>query len=134
MDIVFLVGRIIVGGYYLLGAANHFNVFGARASMTAWAESKGVPMANALVLLAGVLLLIGGLSIITGILPIVGVIALALFFIPVTFKMHDFWAETDPQQKANQQVQFTKNAALLGSALMFLMIQAPWPLSIPIGQ
>ncbi len=130
VQIVFLVGRIIVGVYYLYNAANHFNLFGATAGMVGWASSKGVPAANLLVFVAGVLLAIGGLSILTGFLPTIGVIALVLFFVPVTFRMHDFWAETDATAKANQMVNFAKNMGLLGSALMFLAIPQPWPVSL----
>ena len=130
MDIIFLIGRILVGGYYLYNAANHFNAFGANAALTAWTASKGVPMSRELVLVAGALLTIGGLTILTGFQPTIGVIALALFFIPVTLRMHDFWVETDANARSNQMVNFTKNIALLGSALMFLMIPQPWPLSI----
>jgi len=134
MDTVLLIGRIIVGVYYLFNAANHFNLFGQTDGLVGWASSKGVPQAKALVFVAGILLTIAGLSILTGILPLVGVIALVLFFIPVTYKMHNFWVETDGMAKWNQIHQFIKNVALLGSALMFLAIPTPWPLSIPIGQ
>jgi hypothetical protein len=44
--------------------------------------------------------------------------------------MHDFWVEQDPNARVNQLVNFTKNIGLMGSALMFLMIPQPWPLSI----
>jgi uncharacterized membrane protein YphA (DoxX/SURF4 family) len=124
------VGRIIVGAYYLYNAANHFNLFGNAGGLVAWTNSKGVPQAKVLVLVAGVLLTIGGLTILTGFMPTIGVIALVLFFVPVTYKMHDFWVETDATAKMNQMVNFTKNAGLLGSALMFLMIPQPWPLSL----
>ena len=130
MEIVFLIGRIIVGVYYLYNAANHFNVFGQAGGLIGWTTSKGVPSANVLVYVAGVLLAVGGLTILTGFMPTIGVIAIVLFFVPVTFKMHDFWTETDAQAKANQMIAFTKNAALMGSALMFLAIPQPWALSL----
>jgi putative oxidoreductase len=128
--IAFLIGRIIVGLYYLYNAANHFNLMGQAKGMSGWAASKGVPMADAMILIAGVLLAIAGVTIITGFQPVIGVIALVLFFLPVTFKMHDFWTETDPNAKMNQMVMFSKNIALLGSALMFLAIPTPWAFSL----
>jgi uncharacterized membrane protein YphA (DoxX/SURF4 family) len=130
MDIVFLIGRIIVGVYYLYNAANHFNVFGQAKGLAGWTASKGVPSASLLVTVAGVLLTIGGLTILTGFMPTIGVIALVLFFVPVTYKMHDFWTETDATAKTNQMVNFAKNLGLLGSALMFLAIPQPWALSL----
>jgi uncharacterized membrane protein YphA (DoxX/SURF4 family) len=130
MQVLFLVGRVIAGVYYLYNAANHFNMFGATGGLIGWTQSKKVPAAGPLVYVAGTLLAIGGLSILTGFMPLIGVIALALFFIPVTIRMHDFWNETDAQSKVNQTVNFAKNFGLLGSTLMFLMIPQPWPLSL----
>jgi putative oxidoreductase len=127
MDIAFLIGRIIVGVFYLYSAGNHFFQVNA---MSGYAQSKGVPSPRLAVLAAGVLLLIGGLSILTGFLPVVGVIALVLFFVPVIFMMHAFWTVQDPMAKMGETVNFTKDVALLGSALMFLAIPQPWPFSI----
>lgn len=127
MEIAFLIGRIIVGVYYLFNASNHF----MRLEMMAgYAGSKGVPAPKLAVLVSGVLLLVGGLSIITGFQPVIGVIALVLFFLPVTVMMHNFWAVQDQMAKMSEMANFTKNMGLLGSALMFLAIPLPWPLSL----
>jgi len=127
MEIAFLIGRIIVGGYYLFNAVAHF----AQLDMMAgYAGSKGVPAPKLAVIGTGVLLLVGGLSILLGFLPLVGVIALVLFFLPVTFMMHSFWTVEDPQMKMAEMTNFAKNMGLLGSALMFLAIESPWPLSL----
>ncbi len=127
VDALFLAGRIILGVYYLFNAFNHFT----RANeMGHWAASKGVPAARVLVVAAGLLLLVGGVTILLGVYPAVGVAALTVFFIPVTFWMHDFWAVQDPMQKMAQMVNFTKNLALLASAWMLLAIPQPWPLAL----
>jgi len=127
MNIIFLIGRIIVGVFYLFNASNHFFQVNA---LTGYAQSKGVPSPRLAVLAAGVLLLIGGLSILTGFLPLVGVIALVLFYVPVVFMMHAFWKVQDPMAKMGEMVNFTKDVALLGSALMFLAVPQPWPFGI----
>jgi hypothetical protein len=44
--------------------------------------------------------------------------------------MHNFWAETDQMTKMMQMTQFVKNMGLMSSALMFLAIPQPWPLSL----
>jgi uncharacterized membrane protein YphA (DoxX/SURF4 family) len=98
--------------------------------MTGYTGSKGVPMPKLAVLGAGVLLLIGGLSIITGFQPTIGVIALVVFFLPVTFLMHNFWAVQDPMAKMGEKTNFVKNMGLMSSALMFLIIPQPWPFSL----
>ncbi|HBY92600.1 MAG: DoxX family protein [Ardenticatenaceae bacterium] len=127
MEVTFLIGRIIVGAYYLLSASNHFFQLN---QMSGFATSKGVPAPKLMTLVSGVLLLVGGLSIITGFQPVIGVIALVLFFLPVTFMMHQFWAVQDQMAKMGEMVNFMKNLALMGSALMFLAIPQPWPLSL----
>jgi putative oxidoreductase len=128
MDILFLVGRILVGGYYLYNASNH--LFMGTAGLSGYAGSKGVPSPKLAVYAGGVLLLIGGLSFLLGYQPLIGAIALVLFFIPVSFKMHDFWNVKDPMARVGEMVNFTKNMALMGSALMFLAIPQPWPFSL----
>ncbi len=122
-----LVGRVLAGGFYLIMADGHFrNV----ESMAGFAAAKGVPAASLLIVVAGVLLLIGGLSILLGFKPKMGVVAIVVFFVPVTFIMHDFWAIEDSQLRQMQMVQFLKNTALLGSALMFAAVPTPWSLSV----
>lgn len=124
---LFLIGRIIVGLYYLYNAANHLIV--ATEPLTQYAQHKGVPAPRLAVIVAGILLLIAGLSFLLGVYPGLGVLSLVLFFLPVTFKMHQFWAAQDQQQRIIEMVNFTKNLALMGSALMFLMIER-WPYSL----
>lgn len=127
METAFLIGRIILGIYYLFNASNHFRRLGM---MSGYAASKGVPAPRLFVVVTGILLLIGGVSMLLGLWPVIGVAALVAFFIPVSFWMHNFWAVRDPMAKALEMVNFTKNMALLGSALMFLAIPQPWPMSL----
>src|SRR5262245_50956390 len=115
----FLVGRVLAGGYYLMGAFEHFT--GTRQLAHA-AAMHGVPAPTVAVLGAGVLLLIGGLSLLLGLYPRLGVAALVLFLVPVTLVMHTFWADRDPMMRLYDLVNFTKNLALLGSTLMFLAV------------
>ncbi len=123
MAIAFLIGRIIVGLFYLQNAMNHFS----RAEMmSGYAASKGVPAPKLAVYGSGLLMLIGGLSILTGFQPVIGVIALVVFYLPVTFMMHNFWTVEDEQMKMAEMVNFMKNMALTGSALTLLAIPQPW--------
>jgi hypothetical protein len=43
--------------------------------------------------------------------------------------MHDFWNVQDPQQRMNEQINFAKNLALLGGALIAAAVPEPWPAS-----
>jgi len=127
MEIAFLVGRIVLGVYYLFNALNHFRSLNM---MAGYAGSKGVPAPKLAVAGTGVLLLLGGLSILLGVQPTIGVILIVVFLVPVAFMMHNFWAVQDPQMKMMEMVNFMKNIALAASALMFLAIPQPWPLSL----
>jgi uncharacterized membrane protein YphA (DoxX/SURF4 family) len=127
MEIAFLIGRIILGIYYLFNASNHFMQL---EMMSGFAGSKGVPAPKLAVIVSGLLLLVGGLSILTGFQPLIGVIALVVFFLPVTFMMHNFWSVEDQQMRMMEMTQFVKNMGLMSSALMFLAIPTPWPLSL----
>ena len=123
----FLVGRILVGGYYLMGAFHHFT---STATMARYAGMHGVPTPELAVLVAGLLLLVGGLSLLLGAFPRIGVGAIVLFLVPVTLTMHAFWADIDPMMRQADIVNFTKNIGLLGSTLMFLAVPRPWPYSV----
>ncbi len=123
MPLLFVIGRVLLGGYFLQNGYNHFkNV----SSMAGYAGSKGVPAPKVAVWFSGLLLIIGGASIILGAFTKIGIYSLVLFLIPVSFQMHAFWKETDPMQKMNQRVQFMKNLALLGALLMLLSFPTPW--------
>jgi putative oxidoreductase len=123
---LFLVGRILVGGYYLYNGINHF----ARLDvMSQVVGARGVPAPQVAVLVAGLLLLIAGVTLLLGVLPRVGICAVVLFLVPVTLIMHQFW-KADGMARLGELVNFTKNLALLGSSLMFFAIPEPWPYSL----
>ncbi len=124
---IFLVGRVIFGGFFLINAYNHFAHAG---NMAGYAASKGVPAPKLAILGSGVLLLIGGLSILTGLRQGLGLIAVIIFLIPVSLTMHAFWKDTDPMQKMNNRINFMKNMALIGAALMLFSVPTPWPFSL----
>jgi len=127
MAIAFLIGRIILGVFYLYNALHHFQQI---KMMSGYAASKGIPAPKLAVGGSGLLLLLGGLSILTGYQPYIGAIMIVLFLVPVAFMMHNFWAGSDPQAKMGERVNFLKDIALAASALMFLAIPTPWPFSL----
>ncbi|MBE3597620.1 MAG: DoxX family protein [Limnochordaceae bacterium] len=127
MDIVFLIGRIIYGGFFILNAFNHFrNV----SSMAGYARSKGVAAPEAAVIGTGLMLLAGGLSVLLGYLPTVGLGLIVIFLVVVAFWMHSYWAVPDPMARMGEQTNFFKNLALAGAALMMTLLPQPWPLSL----
>jgi uncharacterized membrane protein YphA (DoxX/SURF4 family) len=127
MDYMFVLGRVLYGGFFVLGGIGHFQHLGM---MSGYAGSKGVPAPTAGVILSGLLIIVGGLCVMLGYQVRIGLACIMLFLVPVTLTMHNYWVETDTMQRINQRVNFQKNVALLGAALMFLMIPLPWPLSL----
>ncbi|NYF97422.1 DoxX family protein [Janibacter cremeus] len=59
----------------------------------------------------------GGVLVATGKAPRLGSLVLLGSIIPTTLT-HQWWAETDPQKKQGEQVQFFKNLSLLGGLLL----------------
>lgn len=126
MSIVFLVGRIILGGYFLFNAFNHLtNV----DQMEGYAASKDVPLPRMAVIGTGVLLALGGAGIVLGFAPQLAILLLLLFLLPTTFMMHEFWS-LEGEERMNERVNFTKNLALVGALLMLLTLSSGWPLSL----
>ena len=71
-----------------------------------------------LVQLNGAVQLVGGLMLATGRFPRLSALALAGSLVPTTWAGHRFWEESDPTQKANQQIHFFKNVSMLGGLLL----------------
>jgi putative oxidoreductase len=107
------LGRCLFAAIFLLSMPMHFSSQGI-----AYAASEGVPLASLLVPASGVLALLGGASVALGYQARFGAFLLALFLVPVTLLMHDYWNVVDPAQAMIQQAMFWKNVGLLGSALI----------------
>ena len=121
---VVLLGRLFFVLIFLMAAPNHFS-----KQTIAFAASQGVPFASFAVPLSGVLALAGGLSILLGYRAKIGAWLIALFLVPVTLTMHNFWAVHDPMMAQMQMVMFMKNVAILGGALLISQFGAG-PLSL----
>lgn len=117
MELVFILGRILFGGFFVNSGINHFR---NRKMLAGYSQMKGVPLPSVAVPFTGLLLLLGGLSFVFNYYAMYGSILLIIFLVPTTFMIHNFWKIEDAQQKMGEQINFMKNLALLGAALMFL--------------
>ena len=129
MDILFLLGRVLFGGFFIISGIRHFQHLDMMAGFTG---SKGFPAPKLAVIGSGLLIILGGLSVLLGIRPLWGVALISAFLIPVTFVMHQYWKDTDVMTRINNQVNFMKNIALLGGAWMLVMIPEPWVMSLSL--
>ncbi len=127
MIYLFVLGRILLGGYFIMSGFNHFKNL---AGTTGYAQSKGVPMAKEAVMLTGAMMILGGAGILLGVYVQCAITLLALFLIGVTPKMHAYWKDTDPMQKMGNRINFYKNLGLLGAILMLAAIPLPWAMAL----
>lgn len=118
------VGRFLYSLIFIMSGINHFS-----SASIGYAASAGVPFADILVPVSGVIAIVGGLSVLAGYHARFGALLLLLFLIPVTFMMHDFWTMTDPQQAQEQMVHFMKNISMIGGAVL-LSFYGAGPVSV----
>jgi uncharacterized membrane protein YphA (DoxX/SURF4 family) len=126
-DIALLIGRLLFGGLFLYNGVNHFR---NRAALVGYAQYKKVPAPAVGVTVSGLWLVISGLSVMAGIRPHAGLLMIAVFLFVVSPMMHDYWAATDDNTRMNDFLNFTKNIAMAGAALMLLSIPEPWTYSL----
>ena len=124
--VAFLIGRILVGGFFLVTGSNHFVRL---KTVVSYARMKGVPAPALAVVISGILLLLGGESLLLGFHQGFGILMLLIFLLPSSFLIHNFWAIQDPKDRMNELAQFQKNIAIVGLLLMAALIQGPWPVS-----
>ncbi len=127
MEYLFVLGRILYGGFFIKAGINHFM---SLQMLSGYAGMKGVPMPKVAVMLSGLLIVVGGLLVVLGFHPRYGLASIILFLAPVSLMIHTFWSDADPMQKLNNQVNFEKNVALAGAALMMALIPQPWIMSV----
>jgi len=118
------VGRFLYSAIFLMTVLGHFS-----PGYVAYATQQGVPAAGFLVPLSGVIATVGGLSVTFGYKAKLGAWLLVLFLVPVTIKMHAFWAVPDPMMRGVQIAMFMKNVSMLGAALLIAHFGAG-PLSL----
>jgi putative oxidoreductase len=127
MRAMFWLGRAIYGGFFVQSGLHHFQ---DKQMLSQYATAKGVRAPDVAVVASGALALAGGLSVLAGARPRLGLAAIVGFLIPVSLSIHRFWDVDDPQQKMTESVNFMKNMALAGAALMLMQVPEPWPASI----
>ena len=124
MKYIPLIGRILFSMIFLLTIKGHFS-----GGTIAYAASAGVPMANVIVPISGIIAVLGALSIILGFKTKIGGWLIVIFLVPVTFMMHQFWSVKDQMAMQIQMVNFMKNMSMLGGALLIIYFGAG-PISI----
>ena len=113
MKYVVLTGRFLYSLIFLITIVNHLS-----PGAISLASSAGIPAANYLVPVSGILAVLGAFSIMVGYKAKLGARLIVIFLVPVTVIMHPFWTGADLFQTEIQLAMFAKNISLLGAALI----------------
>lgn len=113
-----LAAAFVVGG---LDALRHPG--GRTAKASAFADKVAAPLGlpedpELLVRANGAAMVGGGALLGLGRLPRLAAIVLTGSMVPTTLAGHDFWNESDPTVRKQQQMQFLKNLGLIGGLLL----------------
>lgn len=118
-DVVLLVGRVLFALIFIKSGIEHLTKLNAT---TGYAQFKKVPSPKLAVIVTGLMLIIGGLYVALGIFADLGALLLAIFLIVSAFMMHNFWTIQDEQAKQGETINFFKNIALAGAALIIFAL------------
>ena len=120
-----LLGRILIAAIFILSGWGKITGFAGTAAFMA---SKGMPMAEFLLVGAIVFELAGAAMLIIGWRVQWGALLLIAFTVPATLVFHNFWA-VEAAQVQNQLNHFMKNVAIVGG-LLYVMAFGAGPLSV----
>jgi len=120
MDWVFLAGRILFAVmFFNSGLVGH--IIG-RKGTAAYARQSRVPLPEFSVVASGSMILVGSVLVALGAWGDLGALLIAAFLVLITPAMHAFWREKEPSARQLQQINFLKNVALLGAALILFYV------------
>ena len=121
MDILLIIGRVLFSLIFISSGLSHITKVEA---MSGYAQFKKVPAPKLAVIVSGLMILLGGLYVALGVYADLGGLFLAVFLILTAFMMHNFWTIQDPQAKQGEMINFMKNLALAGAALIIFVVVA----------
>ncbi|MCB0621462.1 MAG: DoxX family protein [Saprospiraceae bacterium] len=114
-DIVDLIARLFLATIFLYEAYDSIFYFKeTKHTMT----SYGLTWHQDFLLVGAIILLVvGGILLLIGYRSGFGVLLLLLYWLPVTFIVHSFWNDPEPEKRL-QAILFMKNIAVVGGLLM----------------
>jgi len=117
-DITDLIGRIFLSTIFIFEAIDSTLFYGK--TKRAMAE-HGLTWNQDFLLVGAIFLLImGGLMVLTGYRSTLGAILLLIYWVPVTFVMHDFWNCPTQAELRSESIFFMHNIAITGGLLMLV--------------
>jgi uncharacterized membrane protein YphA (DoxX/SURF4 family) len=116
-----LLSRGIVGLFYLYSGIKGFLNLDDKINQVA---SGGVPFAHVIVPISLLLLLVAGFTIITGYEIRIGIVAVALFILPVTLFVYDFWNIAESVRRISEWNGLQSSLALMAYGEAAFMARA----------
>jgi len=110
------VGKVGFVLFFVMSGVSHLVNY---KGLTAYAQSKHIPLPGVAVVVSGLMMLAGSAMILLFWHPVWGAGLLVLFLVPAAFLVHNFWAETDAMMKANQMAHFWKNLTIAAGAVIY---------------
>lgn len=112
------VARIGTAILFTKAGINHIR---KRQAMIAYVRSKHVPLAWLDVVGTGILMLAGSALLVSNWHPHWGAAMIIVFLVPTAFLMHNYWTETDPMARSNQDAHFWKNITIAFGLLLYIV-------------
>lgn len=133
MALVRFVARPLLASIFVFGGIDAFLHPAAKAPVAAkWVDAlavrvPGLSSTEQLIRIDGAAKALGGVALGTGTFPRLAAVGLAASLVPTTLAGHRFWEDTDPAKRKANQLQFVKNAAIVGGVLLATVDTAGQP-------
>ena len=118
VDWVFVLARVLVAGAVAWSAVRYG--FGG-VGMT-WADSYRSPFPKYLKQFCALAAVVAAVAVIVGAWADIAALVLVALMLWITYRMHPWWSEHDPNARAGQKVHFIKNFGLIGGALLVFYV------------
>ncbi|MFN0034085.1 MAG: DoxX family protein [Saprospiraceae bacterium] len=117
-DLTDLIGRIFLSAIFIFEAIDSTLYFDKTKERM---MEHGLTWNQDLLLSGAIFLLImGGLMVLLGYRSTLGAMMLLVYWVPVTFILHDFWNTDSKTELRYQSVLFMNNFAIIGGLLMLV--------------
>jgi putative oxidoreductase len=108
------IGRVLLGGLFVLGGIHHFF---ALPGVTSALAARGVPMARVALIAASLFQILAGLLLMLGLWVAPAAIGLVVFTLVSSCLLLNFWDLEGPA-RASAKMTFQSNLAIIGGLLI----------------
>ncbi len=119
MPLLRLIARSLFSTIFVIAGYDSLTNPGRRSDLVG--QTLPLPEPELMVRLNGGSMLLGGAALALGVKSRWAALGLASALVPTTYAGHQFWKQTDPGMRRNQQVHFNKNVSLLGALLTYAL-------------